>query len=406
MTTGVLLLFFLSTPLGIYALIIGFLFAPSKSKHYVFFLGLAFGMIAYCTTPLRAIDITRYFQQLDSIRELPFSQAINWAEDGLVIKNIIFWLVSQTKDNRVLPFISIFTVYVSSSYIVVDSCGDNKRLAGIILLFQLMTIPFYHSYSNVRNVSAFALLAVAVYRDMVKKKRTVATFLLYIIPCFIHMSGFVIVLFRAVIPLIRKFPYLGITSTMVIPTVVVYSYPVLRRIQLPGYVGQIVNRAIWKAYSSIVATSDYAVEAQGHGSFLAGRLVAVIFCIGLLIFVFREIKRKRIESEYDFQIFVGILTAITIIWSVMGVVKYWVLLFFVYLICTPVLIWALSDQNKTLALKQKLLICMIAFSSLLSFILQLRVIIRSLDLKRFGVDILTTDYILVFIRAIKGFIAL
>ena len=90
MTTGVLFLFFLSTPLGIYALIVGFLFAPSKSKHYVFFLGLAFGLIAYCTTPLRTIDITRYFQQLESIRDLSFSQAVNWADDGLVIKNIYF----------------------------------------------------------------------------------------------------------------------------------------------------------------------------------------------------------------------------------------------------------------------------------------------------------------------------
>lgn len=175
---------------------------------------------------------------------MPFSQAVNWAEDGLVIKNIIFWLVSQTKDNRILPFISIFTVYVSASYIVIDSCGDNKRIARVILLFQLMVIPFYHAYSNVRNVSAFALLAVAVYRDMVKKKRTVITYLLYIIPCFIHMSGIVIVLFRAEIPIIRKFPYLGITSTLVIPTVIIKSYSVLQRIQFPGYVGQIVNRAI------------------------------------------------------------------------------------------------------------------------------------------------------------------
>ena len=107
-----------------------------------------------------------------------------------------------------------------------------------------MVIPFYHAYSNVRNVSAFALLAVAVYRDMVKKKRTVITYLLYIIPCFIHMSGIVIVLFRAEIPIIRKFPYLGITSTLVIPTVIIKSYSVLQRIQFPGYVGQIVNRAI------------------------------------------------------------------------------------------------------------------------------------------------------------------
>ena len=406
MTTGVLFLFFLSTPLGIYALIVGFLFAPSKSKHYVFFLGLAFGLIAYCTTPLRTIDITRYFQQLDSIRDLPFSQAVNWADDGLVIKNIVFWLVSQTKDNRILPFISIFTVYVSASYIIIDSCGDNKRIARAILLFQLMAIPFYHTYSNVRNVSAFALLAVAVYRDMVKKKRTVITYLLYIIPCFIHMSGIVIVLFRAVIPIIRRFPYLGITSTLVIPTVIINSYSVLRRIQFPGYVGQIVNRAIWKAYSSTVATSDYAVETQSHGSFLAGRLVAFVFCVGLLLFVLSEIKRKRTERVYDYQIFVGVLISMTLLWSIMGVVKYWVLLFFVYIICTPVIIWAFNDPDRKVGLRQKLLICVIVFSNFLSFLLQLRVIYRSLDLQRFSVDILTTNYIVVFIRAIKGFFAI
>ena len=175
MTTLLLAVAYLVTPLGILLLLSSFIYASSKSNKYILFFGLTFGVIGYCSVPIRVIDITRYFQTIDALKGMTLHEAMAGNGNGLVVTTFWFWLVSKIGDNNILPFMSMTTIHSILCYIVVDSLKERKKAIKYFLLLLVLRFPFYSVYSNVRNVSAFALLALALYRDLIKNKRGIIT---------------------------------------------------------------------------------------------------------------------------------------------------------------------------------------------------------------------------------------
>lgn len=394
---------FLLTPFGAFILLLMIFKKPFLKRKYVFFVGLLFGLIGYCTKPVREIDISRYFQQLDSIRNLPFSRAANWADDGLIIKNTFFWLISKLGDNQLLPFFCLLVIYSIVTYILADALSNSKaELFGRMLILLIMLIPFYNVFSNVRNVTAFALLELAVYRDLYKRKRDIWLLLMYILPCYIHMAGFVIVLIRLSVPLIKKMSYLGVGFTFGIPTAIVAFYPRLRNITLPGNIGKVISRAIWKSYAGIIGTSAYAREVQTHGSFIANRMVAIAFCVALMYLIIQYHNKYRFEDQakYEYSLYIEIITIIGFMLSLLGVVKYWVFMYLVYISFVPILVdFAIRKNKRTKAYNFVALINMIA---LVRALLQVRTMLINLDISGFLYRILFTNYIVVVLQIIKG----
>lgn len=323
-------------PVSILICSVASVYLPKRFKKVVFLYGLTFGMLAYCYTPTYENDLARYFIELEYCRTIPFSKAINWKDDGLIIRNLLFWLISKTGDDHILPLVSVSTVYYVAAYIVADSSLNCNISIWKLLLFQIMSFPFYSILSNVRNVLSFALITLAVYRDIVQKKRNIITLLLYILPCFIHMAGMVMVLLRLVLIFIKKHPYLGISTTLTIPTSSIILYQKFSDIRLPGNIGKIISRIIWKSYASSVNTSEYAVTRLNSGYFNACRIVMFFICAILLFMLVRMFKYKK-ENHYEFNIFCGLLIAITMIWIIMGTVKYWIFGFVAILSSVPLL---------------------------------------------------------------------
>ena len=403
MITVALLLSYLITPLGVMLLIISIFGAPSHKKKYALFIGLTFGMIGYCSSPVREIDIVRYFQQIEGIRGLPFSRAFSWAEDGLIVKNLIFWIIARIGDNHILPFLSLMTVYTVSSYILIHTIRENKKTLGYLLALQLMLIPFYNCFSNVRNVMAFSLLAMAFYRDLIEKKMDLLTGVLYVVPCFIHMAGLVLVLLRILLPLFSKLSFLSLGVTFGIPAVVILLYPMIQGVSFGGNLGRIVNRAIWKAYGSFVRTSDYAQEMQTHGAFVVNRLLAIVFCVVLLYIIVsclgKEVKMEKGRRYY--LVAVEMITSLSLIMAVMGVVKFWVFMFMVYVMFTPVIVWVQEGQ---ILKAREYQICMLLIGSvaLFSLLMQIRSIVANLDISYFLSNFLLTNYLDVIVNILKG----
>ncbi len=240
-----MLVFYLVTPLGVLCLILALVLAPSKARKLVPFIGLTFGLIGYSFVTNRAVDINRYFSTLDGIREIPVWQALNWTDDGLFVKNLIFWIISQTGDNNLLPFCSLFLIYSIGSYIVIDSCERNGvTKVWLPLLMLIFLIPLYYTYSNVRNVTSFAMISLAVYRELIEKKKNLLTVMLYVLPIFIHLSGIVLVLFRISVIFIKKKPLLGFVIAVGIPTIVSWLFQNYGEIAIGGNIGIILRRAI------------------------------------------------------------------------------------------------------------------------------------------------------------------
>lgn len=404
LATVLLSIAYLFTPFGIFLLAIAFTYAASNASKYIFFYGLTFGVIAYCSVPLREIDITRYFYMLDTIRDMSLKEAYAMFNDGLLVRAFVFWLVSKTGDNNILPFLSMTTVYCSACYIVVDSARDNKSTIKYLLLFQMMLLPYYNVYSNVRNVSAFALLAVALYRDLVKHRINIGTILLYTLPCFIHMTGIVIVLLRLVLPLIRRHPIIGISFTLFVPTASILLFQTVRSVPIPGAVGLIINRAIRKAYTATVGNSDYAQGVQEHGSFIMNRVIMFLFLFCLLTLIIMYIRRVKAASDSDFILVGGLVTSIALIWTVLGVVKHWVMAYMVCLLSPPIISEILRHRTTNKGICQLLLDGMIC-ACVLDLPLQAYRIIKNFDLPLFFENLLFNNYIVILVKGIHGLLS-
>ena len=83
-----------STPLMALVSFVIIVRAPSKIRIYLPLIVLTFAFIAYCYEPTYSNDLSRYFNSLERLKTVPFSEAFSWANDGLVVKNLLFWLIA------------------------------------------------------------------------------------------------------------------------------------------------------------------------------------------------------------------------------------------------------------------------------------------------------------------------
>ena len=200
---------------GIYSTV-GITKKPWLWKHYLFFLVCTVFIISYSFDPLNECDLTRYFEAVKTVGSMSSIQdVLAYREDGLIVRNLAFWLIGKTGDVHLLPAISNSIVYGIAGYITCDSAQRDhfEKLIPPALLIQICLLQFYATTSNVRNICSFSLIILAVYLDIVKEEHSIRVALLYILPCFLHPSGIFLVLFRSAAGLIK--------NHMIIPVVAV-----------------------------------------------------------------------------------------------------------------------------------------------------------------------------------------
>lgn len=368
-------LLLLSAPLSMMCSGIFIIKSPGKFKRYLVFYIFAAFILAYSCMPNYENDLIRYFDMINACKDVTFNNAFTWAEDGLVVKNFIFWLINRCGDVHLLPAIAAAIFYGVAAYIASDQVEVNTKHLGTIITFQLLTIPFLESISNVRNVAAFSLIILAAYRDIVKKKRNIGTFLLYTLPCFIHMTGFVMLLARAAVPLFKKYPIICNICAIGIPGLTLWSYgnffPLIQGIS--GNIGVIMSRALNKSYTATMAISQYAQTMQESGYFNACRVINMVIIICLIILTLKYISIMRQEHQKEksnYASFVLIICDIAAVWCAMKIIKYWVFMFAAIVACSPILMYYMIQFKST---KRWMRICVygIQLSAVLRFGLEI-----------------------------------
>ncbi len=392
----------LSLPLA--ALFCGFIITRAPSKFRLFlpaFISIFF-ILAYCYEPTYENDLARYFVMIDNCRHLPLRDAFSWGNDGLALKNFIFWIVAQLGDKHLMPAISTSTLYGVSAYIACDTC-QNKKVLWRVLLVQLMLLPFLEVVSNVRNVMVFALMILAVYRDLCQKKRDIATLLLYLLPIFIHFAGIVIIGLRLALFIVKKHPVIAAILCVGIPSAAIYAYNTFYSLirLVPGNIGLILSRALHKAYASSVNTSDYAVSMRESGYFNVCRFVLCIAMIGLLILCWDYVKRRGQESE--FVTFTVLIVAITIVWIVLKTVKYWVFGVAATIVMPMVVSYYFSNY-RNLSLRLRLCVMGIASAAFLRFVLELYFMSSRIYWGDFIINSMTYNVYYIFLKVLAAII--
>lgn len=314
-----------SVPFALFFCCVVIVKSPSQFKKWLWMYVMAFALLAYSYTPTYENDLVRYYNMIENCRWVPINQAFTWSNDGLLIKNFWFWCMSKIEEPHLIQAIAIGSLYGVTAYITCDSFNNEKKRMWIVILFQLMLLPLHLANNNIRNMTTFALMYLAVYRDLVQKKRNIVTVILYVCPVFIHMAGLVIIGARLGVTLFRKYFKSALIATFTIPFAILLSYPYLQSINIPGSIGIILKKAIWKAYTSVLSNSDYARRMQESGYINACRVVMFIVCVSIIFLTLKCMytSNDKTKEQYEFMLFNMIFCSITCIWIILGAVKFW-----------------------------------------------------------------------------------
>lgn len=146
-------------------------------------------------------DLLEHYDELSNLRSNDFQYALNYGEyKGLPIANIYFFLISRMKDNRLFSVIPLFIDGCAFIYILKNSFQRERVVNFSHITFATIlwwcTFGFKLSISGVRCVTAVAIVTVAIYKDAVKRERSLQVLLLYILPLMIHQFAIVPIVIR------------------------------------------------------------------------------------------------------------------------------------------------------------------------------------------------------------------
>lgn len=318
---------------------------PSNWKFFLALFIYTVFVFSYIITPSYENDLTRYFQIIDSIRGLTLGGAVATIDNGLPIENFLFWVVATIGDEHLLPAVSASVVYGITAYITLDYARNEGFLedAWMVLLLEVMQFSFFSITNNVRNVFTFSLVVLAAYRDLYKNKRDVLTLLLYILPCFMHKTGAVIVLIRILVIVVKRALPLVIGIIVFLPTAIVFLYDHRSRITMGGAVGRLLKKIIASAYNYLsgAAAAEYgdAISKSAGQNLIRLIVMMTILILGFLCYLYNK------NCQSGLNTFCFLLCAVVLATNAFKTPAYWRFASAAVIASPPAVFWAVRHKD-------------------------------------------------------------
>lgn len=297
---------------------------PSKWRMYASLVTVFISVMAYSFSAKSAMDLTRYHEYLQNYTGSVIKLLEN-VNDGLYLRTVLFWLVEKTGDKNILQMVTTGIVYGVGIYITCDASErfNNKAAMLPMIVLQMLFFPFVSVVSNVRNVSAFSLIVLAAYKELVQHRRGIITVALYILPCMLHTSALMLVLLRLVISVSMKHKMLimGIASISPFLIGVLYNYIGIFSF-LPA-----LSRLIVKMYDymyGVEASSGWAVMVANSPWQRVYKLWFLLYIALFAIYIYLCTKSKKLTPEGERICAYGfVLCAFTLACSFFSTPQYW-----------------------------------------------------------------------------------
>lgn len=260
---------------------------------------LTVALLAYSYIPGSNSDLVRYFEILDHYSMMSFREAIKATSNSLYVMTFLMWAVSKTGCYGLMPMMTASAVYGVAAYITCDFAEQKCqcKMIPMLLLLQFFFLPLTNIFNNIRNVFAFALIVLAVYRDIIKRKRNLLTIFLYVAPIFMHTSAVVLVILRFVAPLVKQLKELFLVTVFFISGLISYA---MNHISLVSW-STILTKAVLKSarYSSDeYLDSTWGTTVANSTYFRLYYLVTMVFAFLVILLYFHFLKiSKQIEIE-------------------------------------------------------------------------------------------------------------
>ena len=320
------------TPLTLLYAVAGINISPKSWRKYMPWLIFALGMIAYGMQSKVEIDLDRYFQMADEIGRLPFLQIFNYEGNrgtysGMWVMQIIFWIAGRLQIVHILPFTTACIVYGITFYITCDVAEQYEACNIIprIMAIQMSILPFFSIISNIRNVTAFALVILAVYLDTVKKKRNLIVLMLYVFPIFVHSAAIILLLLRIGLKFGTKAKVLWFSLVCILPIIIDTLYTYIDFFAFGGSFNAVIKTSILKGYWYLHDKDETAWARQVASSKyqLFNRTVMAAFAVVMIILICLGISRIAKDKYHLFITYEFLLSIVTLSCSWFTAPHYW-----------------------------------------------------------------------------------
>lgn len=172
----------------------------------------AMAYVAYYYQSRYVGDLERYMNLLGQYKGIPFSQCFNTTYSGLYALDMLFWLCAKFTDGRMLVVLTAFILYLITFYVSLDYLMEQENIDAYyiigVIAFIFTLLPYYYYLSAVRSSLALSFGTLAIYREYVKGKKNLGSYLLYALPALFHLAGVIVILLRFALLLTGKKRYI------------------------------------------------------------------------------------------------------------------------------------------------------------------------------------------------------
>lgn len=321
---GGLLICLTISPFGLFFSIFQLFYATTETRKWLPLMIFSLGLLAYAYEPIHENDLTRYLTFALESSNYDFLETFEYfinqypQDMGVPVYVFVQWICGKLGCVHLIPMFSLMIVYGVSFYISSDLAArfQVKKLTIYVILLQISLLPFLSIAGNVRNICAFALVILAVYRDSVMNKKNITTILLYILPVFIHTAALILIGIRMLIGFNTRYQIFVFGGVVFLPQVVNFLFDAKSFFALLGPVGDTINLVILKIYLYLNDVDSEWAQAVINSRFqTANKFVlcslAVLICI-LIYFYINKIVQKPLKRFLNYEFFLCALTISTL----------------------------------------------------------------------------------------------
>ena len=268
--------------------------AKKHLKIYLTIVTFVLSALAYFIVPQTTMDLYRYTNIMDYIREMGWNWAMNRYGDSNPLATVFLYGVSLLNNNNMLPAITAALTYgftLALFYKAAKRFKVRNSEVFIAFLFLMLNLNYCYVINVVRIYIAYAILAYFLYMDLVEKKHRPLCFAVYVLLCYFHYAILVFVILRLIFIITGKLNgILSFIATATVPVILFLGYWFVDLFtgssSLLTYVGEKIEG--YKTY-----------ETFGIWQFLASvAKIGVFIIIGIItIALCNELRKKYVENS-------------------------------------------------------------------------------------------------------------
>ncbi len=383
----------------------------SISTGYAVPFAMLFGAIGYNLNTIGEGDLTRYYMMIDRLQGQKLSYIFANDTDRLYVRDVLFYFVSKTGNNRILAYIVGFCCYLIIFYIFFDTvkrykvssrsnCNLHIFLIGLLIM---SIINVFSVVGNVRCVFSYILITYAAYRDWIQKKKNLLTILLYVIPIGLHVSTIIILLIRICVIFINKFSKLFFTVAILLPLLIRTAYEMTISLNINNIIFYFIRNAIIKANHFLNWTSGgWADEIENSISDKIERPFGVFFLLIIIILYFICKREKSMRKDEVMCDYIYIVAVVSLGCLSIKTGAFWRFESIVVFFCPSILIPIAMRGNKLCNNLLKILYS----SAVIMFVYNVLRFVRNIVMDEFIWGLINTSTFKVVWEMIKGIFAM